>query len=240
MKHAETYVSPDGVHTNGCENVWSLFKRGIMGVFHKVSAKYLPLYTDQGNLPPINIPEPPPGSPNTYDGLLENNYFNLNDKGEKIYAKANSGHFKVPDPDPNEEYEYVRAQLFGPEYRCKNPPHGAQATMGGFLQDYAKLGHFWQKLEDLFYHPDSIMECYTPQQLPVINTLAAEFAVSDAWFCSVPTQTNANRAFLGAGTSGGKVDNKELPHVDAPTTIWNVLSARIFNLMFDIPTFQRP
>ena len=56
VKHAETYVSPDGVHTNGCENVWSLFKRGIMGVFHKVSAKYLPLYTDQGNLPPINIP----------------------------------------------------------------------------------------------------------------------------------------------------------------------------------------
>ncbi len=29
------------VHTNGVENLWSLFKRGIMGVFHKVSAKYL-------------------------------------------------------------------------------------------------------------------------------------------------------------------------------------------------------
>jgi hypothetical protein len=32
---------------NGGENVWSLVKRGIMGVFHKVSEKYLPLYLDE-------------------------------------------------------------------------------------------------------------------------------------------------------------------------------------------------
>lgn len=32
---------------NGVENVWSLFKRGIMGVFHKVSGKYLPLYLNE-------------------------------------------------------------------------------------------------------------------------------------------------------------------------------------------------
>jgi hypothetical protein len=29
------------IHTNGVENVSSLFKRGIMGVCHKLSAKYL-------------------------------------------------------------------------------------------------------------------------------------------------------------------------------------------------------
>ena len=38
---------PASLHTNGCENVWSLFNRGIMGVFHKVSAKYLPLYLNE-------------------------------------------------------------------------------------------------------------------------------------------------------------------------------------------------
>jgi hypothetical protein len=32
---------------NGGENVWSLIKRGIMGVFHKVSEKYLPRYLDE-------------------------------------------------------------------------------------------------------------------------------------------------------------------------------------------------
>ena len=43
VKHSETYVNGN-IHINGVENVWSLFKRGIMGIFHKVSANYLPLY----------------------------------------------------------------------------------------------------------------------------------------------------------------------------------------------------
>jgi IS1 family transposase len=32
------------VHTNTIEGFWSLIKRGVMGTFHKVSRKYLPLY----------------------------------------------------------------------------------------------------------------------------------------------------------------------------------------------------
>jgi len=32
------------VHTNTIEGFWSLIKRGIMGSYHKVSSKYLPLY----------------------------------------------------------------------------------------------------------------------------------------------------------------------------------------------------
>jgi transposase-like protein len=32
------------VHTNTMENFWSLFKRGLMGSFHKVSVKHLPRY----------------------------------------------------------------------------------------------------------------------------------------------------------------------------------------------------
>lgn len=47
VNHGETYVAPGNVRTNGVENVWSLFKRGIVGIFHKVSAKYLPLYLNE-------------------------------------------------------------------------------------------------------------------------------------------------------------------------------------------------
>lgn len=32
------------VHTNTIEGFWSIFKRGIVGSFHKISAKYMPLY----------------------------------------------------------------------------------------------------------------------------------------------------------------------------------------------------
>jgi transposase-like protein len=47
VNHAKTYVGKGNIHTNGVENVWSLLKRGIIGVFHKVSAKYLPLYLNE-------------------------------------------------------------------------------------------------------------------------------------------------------------------------------------------------
>ena len=44
INHSEgVYVSGD-VHTNTIEGFWSLLKRGVVGTFHKVSPKYLPLY----------------------------------------------------------------------------------------------------------------------------------------------------------------------------------------------------
>jgi transposase len=43
---AKVYVSGD-VHTNTIEGFWSLVKRGIGGVYHCVSAKYLQMYLDE-------------------------------------------------------------------------------------------------------------------------------------------------------------------------------------------------
>ena len=43
---AKVYVSGD-VHTNTIEGFWSLVKRGIGGVYHSVSAKYLQSYLDE-------------------------------------------------------------------------------------------------------------------------------------------------------------------------------------------------
>ncbi len=32
------------IHTQTIEGFWSIFKRGIVGTFHKMSRKYMPLY----------------------------------------------------------------------------------------------------------------------------------------------------------------------------------------------------
>jgi transposase-like protein len=44
VNHAAGQYVVGAVHTNTIEGFWSIFKRGIVGSFHKVSAKYLPLY----------------------------------------------------------------------------------------------------------------------------------------------------------------------------------------------------
>jgi hypothetical protein len=43
VDHAKQYVV-GAVYTQTIEGFWSIFKRGIVGSFHKVSAKYLSLY----------------------------------------------------------------------------------------------------------------------------------------------------------------------------------------------------
>ncbi|MEZ4401567.1 MAG: alkaline phosphatase family protein [Kofleriaceae bacterium] len=131
-----------------------------------------------------------------------------------------------PGKDPGEPYKHVNHQLFG----SPNPPtHGQRPTMSGFLQDYAD--ELPSTATDA--QVSQIMRLFTPQDLPALNALARTYAVSDEWYCSVPTQTNANRAFSICGTSQGLVDNGYYPagirgwvfecdKFTAPT-IWNVL-----------------
>lgn len=44
IHHSKGEYVHGAIHTNTIEGFWSLIKRGIVGTFHKVSAKYLPLY----------------------------------------------------------------------------------------------------------------------------------------------------------------------------------------------------
>jgi phospholipase C len=53
---------------------------------------------------------------------------------------------------------------------------------------------------------DIVMRCFEPSQVPVLTTLAREYAICDAWFSSVPGPTLPNRAFAHFGTSFGRLD----------------------------------
>ncbi len=47
VQHREGEYVRGEVHTNSVENFWSLLKRGVMGTYHNVSKKYLPLYLNE-------------------------------------------------------------------------------------------------------------------------------------------------------------------------------------------------
>jgi transposase-like protein len=44
VEHRRKQYVVGAIHTNTIEGFWSIFKRGVVGTFHKVSEKYLPLY----------------------------------------------------------------------------------------------------------------------------------------------------------------------------------------------------
>ncbi len=174
------------------------------------------LYTDTDNHPSHTIP---PQAEPSYEGLLAHTYYNTTDDAEasRCYVKKSTSRWPphhepllVPLPDPGEAFEHITHQIFG----TKNPEPDAKANMSGFLRDYATIAD-----------PavvGQIMESYSPDQAPVINGLARNFAVCDRWFASVPCQTWPNRGFVHSGSSAGHINNGDYVPYDI-ATIFNVL-----------------
>src|SRR5579875_2601972 len=158
----------------------------------------------------------PAGSAQSYDGLQPgfSNPSSFTPPGQPVLVVKGTSSLTVPNPDPEETFDNVTQQIYGPQAPAPNP----QYPMQGFVVNY-KL----TKSGD----PDQIMQTYTPDQLPVLSALARNFAISDAWFCSAPTQTWPNRAFVHAGTSNGNVNNGDVPD----PLCWNVRT--IFNVLKD-------
>jgi phospholipase C len=164
----------------------------------------------------------PAGSPAGYDGLdpTRSNSDPSVNGGQPVYVSDGTTDWQegakivtqwfVPSPDPGEEFDHVTTQIAN--------------DMGGFLADYVT--------QEAGTPAEQIMQCYSVAQLPIISTLATSFAVSDAWFCSVPTQTWPNRGFVQTGSSDGHINNNYVPW--DITTVFDVLgknglSWRVYN-----------
>jgi len=48
-----------------------------------------------------------------------------------------------------------------------------------------------------------------PEKVPIITTLANEFALFDHYFSSYPGCTNPNRLFVHTGTAAGSLNNEQ-------------------------------
>ena len=101
----------------------------------------------------------------------------------------------VMPADPGHDFDDVLDQLCGPG--VKYPSGGPYPAINdsGFVDSYVASGG--QE------NPSEVMKCFSPQQLPVLNALATEFAVCDNWHASMPGPTWPNRMFVHAASSGG-------------------------------------
>jgi len=107
------------------------------------------------------------------------------------------------DPDPDHHFPAVDMQIFGGD----TSPNRV-ANMQGFVKSY------FNQQKDVG-HSQKIMYYFAQNQLPVLTTLALEFAVFNRWFASIPGPTVCNRAFAHYGTSFGRVD-MNLLYVNEP------------------------
>ena len=81
------------------------------------------------------------------------------------------------------------------------PPPGAVPAMDGFVADYISTFTGEVGRQPDYEEYAQIMTGYTPQQLPVLSSIAREFGVFDHWFSEVPSQTFMNRSFWTAARS---------------------------------------
>jgi phospholipase C len=148
------------------------------------------------------------------------------DRGSVTYGVASN--MDSPNPDSGEEYQHVNTQVFGVVDPDSNrgvlaekmaepfnaPAEGQRPTMDGFVADYISAFTAEVGRQPSYEEYAQIMTGYTPEQVPVISTVARGFATFDHWHCDVPSQTFTNRSFYRAGTASGLLVNA--PYANFP------------------------
>jgi phospholipase C len=151
---------------------------------------------------------------NTYkiDGL-DGTQFNLDSTGERILATKDASYSGDYNPDVAHDFLDVNEQIFG----TKNVLPGMPPLMSGFVKNYGAVSKNVSRSH-------RVMKCFDPKKVPVITTLAQEYAICTRWFSSMPGPTLPNRAYAHAATSVG--------HVDMTINWWKE-SRTIYELLVD-------
>eukprot|EP00047_Mylnosiga_fluctuans_P005125 m.238581 g.238581 ORF g.238581 m.238581 type:complete len:524 (+) comp13323_c0_seq1:1-1572(+) len=99
-----------------------------------------------------------------------------------------------PD-DPCHSFDCITQQIFG----FDKPMNDSSAPV--------KMNGFVANALDVKGSPTFVMSAFNDTNLPILSTLATEFALFDHWHCSCPCPTNPNREFLMSGTAHGMTEN---------------------------------
>jgi phospholipase C len=141
------------------------------------------------------------GAPTSAEGADPALHSNIDPvDGEVVVPVGTPAPFKIEgtmDEDPGHEFEQVVEQLAG---------HGVKYVPGSPYPPIDMSGFVAVHRDGGSTDPKSVMLSFTPRQLPVLTTLAREFAVCDRWFSSMPGPTWPNRFFAAAASSGGLDD----------------------------------
>lgn len=144
-------------------------------------------------------------------GHVTSNVYKPPGNGSPTTYSVGKGAPDVMPTDPGHEFDDVLEQLCGPgsqtQSGASHPPLGAGGTYppinnSGFAQNYATSTS--EGPAPAAGDVGEIMLGFdTPTQLPVIYSLATEFALCDNWFSSMPGPTWPNRFFVHGASSAG-------------------------------------
>ena len=121
------------------------------------------------------------------DGYVDADSYTNPDANNKPVKPQPSAKFQGQlQPDPDHHFPAVDLQIFGKGSDPKS--NNRQPNMQGFVASY------FNQQQNLA-HSQMIMYYFPKENLPVLTTLATEFAVFNRWFSSIPGPTICNRAF---------------------------------------------
>jgi phospholipase C len=138
------------------------------------------------------------------DGL-DGTEFNIDANGTNIFVTRDANFSGDYNPDPGHHFPDVTMQIFG------NANGTGAENMSGFVSAYGAAPGSSIK------QSHNVMKCFSPEKVPIITTLAQEYAICDGWFSSIPGPTLPNRSYAHAATSMGRLDMNPIWFNEAKT-----------------------
>eukprot|EP01083_Nonionella_stella_P204096 744293_1 len=129
-----------------------------------------------------------------------------NPKSKRVYI-SNDANFETPG-DPLHNISNITYQIFGTNTLIDSIAFDDWTNM---ISEYpAPMNGFISSFQNVVDGGSIIMKAFNENTLPVLTTLANEYAVIDHWFSAFPGHTQPNRIFAMRGHTNGFSRNSDI------------------------------